>query len=227
MKRILAIAAISLTALLCASEISAQRLGVTAGANFTSMQNIDKSSATGYAVGVTSQFKLPLGFSIQPSLLYSSKVSEVGESALTAFKMNVGYLELPVSVQWGPDLLIFRPFVDVSPYIGYALHSNFKTVADDVDLGLDNLNQIKDEAMEEVKDGFRNMLNDLEYGLGVGAGVEVWRFQLLCRYNWNLGPLVKAVDTEVPQIVQNQINDAVKGKNFGGVSLTLTYMFGK
>jgi hypothetical protein len=141
--------------------------------------------------------------------------------------MNVGYLELPVSVQWGPDLLVFRPFLDVTPYVGYALHSNIKTVVDDVDLGFDNLNNIKDTAMEDVKKGFQNMVNDLEYGLGLGAGLEVWKFQVICRYNWNFGPLVKVTDSEVSEIVQNQIKDAVKGKNFGGVSLSLTYMFGK
>ena len=227
MKRIFAVIALCAMMLVSAINADAQRLGVTAGANFTSMQNIDQSSATGYIVGGTAQFKLPLGLSIQPSLLYSAKVSEVGSTALNTLKMNVGYLELPVSVQWGPDLLVFRPFLDVTPYVGYALHSNIKTVVDDVDLGFDNLNNIKDAAMEDVKKGFQNMVNDLEYGLGLGAGLEVWRFQVICRYNWNFGPLVKVTDSEVSEIVQNQIKDAVKGKNFGGVSLSLTYMFGK
>lgn len=227
MKRIFAVIALCAMMLVSAINADAQRLGVTAGANFTSMQNIDQSSATGYFVGGTAQFKLPLGLSIQPSLLYSAKVSEVGSTALNTLKMNVGYLELPVSVQWGPDLLVFRPFLDVTPYVGYALHSNIKTVVDDVDLGFDNLNNIKDTAMEDVKKGFQNMVNDLEYGLGLGAGLEVWKFQVICRYNWNFGPLVKVTDSEVSEIVQNQIKDAVKGKNFGGVSLSLTYMFGK
>ena len=227
MKRIFAVIALCAMMLVSAINADAQRLGVTAGANFTSMQNIDQSSATGYFVGGIAQFKLPLGLSIQPSLLYSAKVSEVGSTALNTLKMNVGYLELPVSVQWGPDLLVFRPFLDVTPYVGYALHSNIKTVVDDVDLGFDNLNNIKDAAMEDVKKGFQNMVNDLEYGLGLGAGLEVWRFQVICRYNWNFGPLVKVTDSEVSEIVQNQIKDAVKGKNFGGVSLSLTYMFGK
>ena len=224
MKRLLAIAAVVLAALVFTSEASAQRYGIKAGANFSSMQNIDKSSATGYFVGATSQFRLPLGFSIQPSLLYSAKVSEVGDNALTTLRMNVGYLELPVSVQWGPDLLLFRPFLDVSPYVGVALNSNVKTAADDADLGV--LNQTKDELLGEVKEGFHNMVNKLEYGIGIGAGLEVWRFQVICRYNWNFGPLVKA-SSDVPEVVQTQIKDAVKGKNFGGVSLSLAFMFGK
>lgn len=227
MKRLVAVIAVCAMTILSAVNANAQRVGLSAGANFTSMQNIDKSSATGYFVGATAQFKLPLGFSLQPSLLYSAKVSEVGSSALNTLKMNVGYLELPVSVQWGPDLLVFRPFLDVTPYVGYALNSNIKTVADDIDLGVGQLNQLKDEALNQVKDGFKSMVNDLEYGLGLGGGLEVWRLQVICRYNWNFGPLVKAVETGVTDVVQDQIKDAVKGKNFGGVSLSLTYMFGK
>lgn len=226
MKKIITVVAFLAMTLAGASEISAQKYGVMGGANFTSMRSIEKSSATGYYVGGTAQFKLPLGFSLQPSLIYSAKVSEVGDNALDTFRMNVGYLELPVSVQWGPDLLVFRPFLDVTPYVGYALNTNIRSVADEVDLG--GLNEIKDEALAEVKKGFGEMVNKLEYGLGIGAGVEVWRFQVICRYNWNFGPLVNATkDTEVPEIVQTQIKDAVKGKNFGGVTLSLAFMFGK
>ena len=42
-------------------------------------------------------------------------------SAQSSADLQVGYLEVPVSFQWGPDLLLFRPFLDVSPYVGYAL----------------------------------------------------------------------------------------------------------
>lgn len=227
MKRLVAVIAACAMAVVFAANANAQRFGISAGANFTSLQNIDKSSATGYFVGGAFQFRLPLGFSIQPSLLYSAKVSEVGSSVLNTFKMNVGYLELPVSVQWGPDLLLFRPFLEVAPYVGYALNSNIKTAADDKDLGFDGLNQLKDEALNTFKKGFSSMVNDLEYGLGLGGGLEIWRLQVICRYNWNFGPLVKAVDTGLSESVQSQINDALKGKNFGGVSLSLTYMFGK
>lgn len=227
MKRFFAVIAVCAVTMLSAFNASAQRFGVSAGANFTSMQDIDESSATGYVVGGTVQFRLPLGLSVQPSLLYSAKASEVGSTALNTLKMGVGYLELPVSLQWGPDLLLFRPFLDVTPYIGCALNTNIKTVADDVDLGLDGLNQIKNEALGAFKKGFDNMVNDLEYGLGVGGGLEFWRLQLVCRYNWNFGPLVKVDNKEVSEVIQQQINDAVKGKNFGGVSLSLTFMFGK
>ena len=228
MKRLLVVIVMLTAAVLCAVRASAQiNPGVIGGLTFSSanLKEFNRETMTQYHVGATVRFKLPMGFSIQPSLIYQVKGAKTEVLTIDS-EIKVGYLELPVSFQWGPDLLIFRPFVDVSPYVGYALHSNIKTVADDVDLGLDNLNQIKDEAMKEVKEGFRNMVNDLEYGLGLGAGVEVWRFQVLCRYNWNFGPLVNA-GTDVSPVVKDQIKDAIKEKNFGGVSLSLTYMFGK
>ena len=49
MKRIFAVIALCAMMLVSAINADAQRLGVTAGANFTSMQNIDQSSATGYS----------------------------------------------------------------------------------------------------------------------------------------------------------------------------------
>ena len=128
MKRILALVTVCALALLAASEMSAQKYGVIGGATFTSMQNVEKSGKTGFNIGATAQLKLPLGFSVQPSLIYNSKAAKVDGNLLST-SMNVGYLELPVSVQWGPDLLLFRPFVDVTPFIGYAVNSTIRTEA--------------------------------------------------------------------------------------------------
>jgi len=210
MKRIFAVIALSAMTLFAASEISAQKYGIIGGASFTSMQNVEKSSKTGFNIGATAQLRLPLGFSVQPSLVYNSKASEVGGDMINT-SMNVGYLELPVSVQWGPDLLLFRPFVDITPFVGYALNSTIRTQA---------LNAVEVVAKNEW-DAYS--MKRFSYGLGLGAGLEVWRLQLICRYNWNFGPLF---DTDGALNVQ-PVNDLFKDKNFGGVTLSLAFMFGK
>ena len=110
---------------LCGITVSAQpKWGVTAGLNFNTSKfsDIDVKARTGWNVGATCLVDLPLGFSVQPSLLYHQK----GANITDRVSQTMGYLELPVSVQWGPDLLIFRPFIDVTPYIGYALASDAK-----------------------------------------------------------------------------------------------------
>lgn len=209
MKRLVAALAFFALALVGASEISAQKYGIIGGATFTSMQNIEKSAKTGFNIGATAQLRLPLGFSVQPSLIYNSKAAQVGGDALAA-SMNVGYLELPVSVQWGPDLLLFRPFLEVTPFVGYAVNSTFKTEA------LNQATIIKNEW-----NSFN--MNRFAYGLGLGGGIEVWRFQVICRYNWNFGPLF---DADGSLNIQ-PVTDAFKDKNFGGVTLSLAFMFGK
>ena len=203
MKRFLAVTLLTAVCLLSAVQAHAIKYGVVAGATFSSLQNVEQSSKTGWNLGATAQFKLPLGFSIQPSLIYNSKVAGIDAGLATA-DITVGYVELPVSLQWGPDLLVFRPFLDVSPYIGYAVNNKVSLSSILTETELKNPN-----------------LQRFEYGLGLGAGLEVWRFQVLCRYNWNFGPLFNdGKELDIPQL-----KDALKDKNFGGVTLSLAYLF--
>ena len=191
--------------------------GIVAGANFNTIKNISPDLATGYHAGLTYKFNLPLGFAIQPSLLYNMKASLV-ENALAGnarFDYRMGYLELPVSFQWGPDLLLFRPFLDVSPYVGYALNNEFKaSPGNAVRLSADFVNKW---------DG----INRLEYGLGVGGGLEIWKVQIACRYNWNFGPLfdTSGKSATVGEIIANAKGSKLNDENFGGVSLSVALLF--
>lgn len=166
-------------------------------------------SAIGYNAGITYKFNLPVGFAIQPSLLYHSKASESDGGQFDG-DLKVGYLELPVSFQWGPDLLFFRPFLDVSPYLGYGLNHDFNFT----EFGTD-------ASTAEVKDSW-SLVNRLEYGLGLGAGLEVWKFQFVCRYNWNFGSLLTPEGKlNAPALLQKGLGD----ENFGGVTLSLALLF--
>ena len=186
-------------------QANAQKYGVVGGATFTSMSGIENSSKTGWNAGATVQFKLPLGFSIQPSFVYNAKASSV-DLLLGKTDFNVGYLELPVSLQWGPDLLVFRPFADISPYIGYALNSRLasETILSGVQAW-------------DVKDVHR-----FEYGLAVGGGIEVWRLQITCKYNWNFGPLF---GVQFPASLR-EVKDMLGETNFRGVTLSMAFLFG-
>lgn len=201
MKHLFSVMAAIAVMLFCASEVSAQKYGVIGGASFTSIQNIEESSKTGFSVGATAQFRLPLGFSIQPSLVYNQKSAQLAGDLLD---MSVGHLELPVSLQWGPDLLLFRPFLDVTPFVGYAVSSK---------IGIEDY----------IHTNWDEYMNKLSYGLGLGGGLEVWRFQLICRYNWNFGPLFN----EEGKMMIEPMTEMFKDKNFGGVTLSLAFLFGK
>lgn len=191
---------------LCGITASAQpKFGVTAGLNFNTSKftNIDVKARTGWSAGATCLLDLPLGFSLQPSLVYHQK----GANITDAISQNMGFLELPVSVQWGPDLLIFRPFLDVTPYIGYALSNDTKGVV--------------------TSPGHRRNLWDgkrrLEYGLGIGGGINVWKLQFIARYNWNFGSLYNVEGWEDIKPHLKGLN--ANNENFGGVTLSMAFLF--
>lgn len=192
--------------LLAGISASAQvRWGITAGLNFNTSKftEIEVKARTGWSVGGTCLVDLPLGFSVQPSLLYHQK----GANITDELAQNMGYLELPVSVQWGPDLLLFRPFLDVTPYIGYALYNKFSASM---------------AGLELSSSGWKGK-ERFEYGLGVGGGLNIWRLQIIARYNWNFGSLYNVQGWD--DIVPNLKGMSVMNENFGGVSLSMSYFF--
>lgn len=159
------------------------QFGVKAGMNFNSLGDVkadyDKSSIanslesavqnkTGFHVGVLYKFQIPLvGVAVQPELIYSQTKGDVKleYSGLSAIKseVSVDYLQLPVSLQWGLDLILLRPFIQVVPYIGYCIN--------------------KDTSIKDLK----LKTNDFNYGVGLGAGLDVWKLQVSGRYCWDLG----------------------------------------
>ena len=195
-------------------SVSAQvKFGVTAGMNFNSatIADVKMDAKAGWNVGATLQFNLPLGFSLQPSIVYMQKAagfttpelsSDFLENLKAEMVQTVGSVVVPVSVQWGPDLLVARPFVDVTPYVGYSLSNKVKT-----DLA----------GIEEVVKGG----NGLDYGLGIGAGVNVWKLQAIVRYNWNFGVLGNYKDFAGVNLGDIKTDS----ETFGGITVNLAFFF--
>ncbi len=213
--------------LLSGEGVSAQsRFGVVGGITFSNAekQSLNRSTMNKYHIGVTYQFKFPFGLSIQPALQYHVKGAKLGDVVSSEFvntcDLTVGYLELPVSVQWGPDLLLFRPFLDISPYIGYALNNRMDVYV------------AENSSVPGINASYRNIwsgadLRRLEYGVGVGIGLEIWKFQLIGRYNWNFGSLYNEhANLSASDIKLAMMKEAFsKGHNFGGFTLSLSFLF--
>ena len=199
-----------------AQRYNSARVGLMGGftSSSTSIKNADSKSVSLYHIGVTAEIPLLGGFAIQPGLLYQVKgmsadkfnSSSISES-LGSFETKVGYLEVPVQVQWGLDLLAFRPYVFAEPFVGFRVGQNTKG---------------------EVAGKLKDDLKKVEYGLGLGAGVDVWRFQLSVKYFWNFGKIYDK-DGNVGPIVDNAknvIKDAVNnGNNFNGVMVSAAFFF--
>ncbi|MCF0165889.1 MAG: PorT family protein [Bacteroidales bacterium] len=180
------------------------RVGIKGGIELTSMAGfnygkIDKpedvNTATGFNAGVAFSVHLAKGLTLQPELMYIRKSVRPVYNGKSSF-ISFDYMELPVNLQWGLDLILIRPFIMVSPYIGYAVRT------------------------EGVNELTKRFLRSFEWGIGVGGGVDLWRFQLQARYCWNLGSII---DTE--QVSEGVGYDRLFTGNFRGVEVSICFFF--
>ena len=81
---------------ICPFSMKAGDFGIVGGASFLELKNLNMSKTTGFHAGFTYKFNLPVGFSIQPSLVYQMKAAAT-ETDNVDVNLKVGYLELPLS----------------------------------------------------------------------------------------------------------------------------------
>lgn len=156
---------------------NAQGILIKAGYNYANMSfdksvtvSDMKSGRSGWQFGIGYQSEIASGFSFQPEIVY--KVS--GYKLSDATDLRLGYLEIPVNVQWGPDLVVARPFIFAGPYVGIKLTNSLKG----------SESQLSEEVIKHLKRA--------EFGLGVGLGVNIYKFQIAAKYNWNFGAIADA-----------------------------------
>lgn len=156
--------------LLSSFAANAEGLVVKGGLTYqrgSRLNDIKLDSFSSWHFGAGYQTDSHLGFTLQPELIYNVK----GVALKDAVSVRMNYLELPVNIQWGIDLLLLRPFIFASPYIGYSLGHKYSTESP--------INAQIEEA-----------LNNLEYGFGLGYGLEIGKLQITAKYNWNFGELL-------------------------------------
>lgn len=202
MKRIITLVAVAAASLLMAARAHAQ-FGIVGGitSSTTEMTTAeDVKSMSLYHAGLTYKFNLGAGFAIQPSVLYQVKGANLGElntASSDDFKVKSGYVEVPVGFQWGPDLMVFRPFVMAEPFIGYQVTSS--------DRGADSIEGWTEQAK-----------NKFEYGYAVGGGLELaGNIQLSVQWFNNMGSLVNSSSSDFSD----------KVKNFKGIKFSVAILF--
>jgi hypothetical protein len=156
---------LSLLALFLVIGLSAQtHFGIKGGLNFDNMKvkdvELKNNNSTGWHAGILLNAKLPLGLAFQPEVLYSVRSIDLSKG----YNVNFKYIEVPVNIQWGIDLILLRPFVMASPYFSYLLGIG------------DSKN--KWDGVKEV-----------DYGLGLGVGLDIWKLQVTGKYKWSFGNL--------------------------------------
>ena len=180
----------------------AEGFGLVGG--FTTSQlvvkEIDMKACTGFNAGVMYNIPLVSGLAIQPELLYNVKGASLDAIDL---KSQLGYVELPVQLQWGLDLIMLRPYVFAEPFVGYAVSGS--SILDREKMTLD-LNELKTR---------------LEYGFGLGAGVELMsRIQVSLKYFWNMENFNSAQG-----FIQGATDNIKDHKSFDGLAVSAAIIF--
>lgn len=188
------------------------KAGVKGGINFSSMSRFELgyisesvSTYTGFTAGVAFSFDLPVqGMTIQPELNYVSKGAMYRGPEDFRMDFRTDFIELPVNLQVGLDLILFRPYLMVSPYIGYAVY----------------------KLPERVRwDG----INRFQYGVGIGGGVDFWRLQLQVKYSWNIGQLIRGISQSGISYPEGTSGEGQTGSarlgNYRGLEVNLVFFF--
>ena len=150
------------------------RFGVVAGQNIATIKSKKGDSQdviTGLMGGVAAQIVWPKGFAIQPEVLYSKKGCMFTGVGL---RYNIDYIEVPVKFMYRLHMAEVKPFAFVAPYGAYAIK-----LTEDGDVTSD--------------DAYSSQIKKLDYGIGAGAGFDVWKIQLSFRYSWGFARVIDEV----------------------------------
>ena len=178
--------------------------GLTSSKTDVASATQDVKNIALYHAGVTCKLNIGAGFAVQPSLLYQvkgAKLENVGDTSVEQLKS--GYVEVPVSLQWGPDLVAFRPYGFVEPFVGYQISSS--------DKGISNFAEWSEQAK-----------NKFEYGFGIGGGIEVaHHIQISAQWFKNLGNMFG----DNAQSADAAWSEVKNFKNFQGIKVSLAILF--
>jgi hypothetical protein len=96
------------------------QLGIKAGANYANVtgSNLKTSPIVNYHAGLVAKIGISKGLSIQPELLYSTQGASY-ETALSDYKNELGYINLPVMLQIHLSKSIS---LDMGPQVGFLLN---------------------------------------------------------------------------------------------------------
>ena len=229
MKKIVAIIA----AALAFSAAASAQLGVIGGLTMSSADartdNFDPSTVSLYHFGVT--YNVDFGIlSVQPSVIYQVKGASLdkvlaGEEGSLSTKVvsNTGYVEVPVALKAGLDLVMFKPYVFVEPFLGFAVTTDENLKGDISLLGSGTAS----DKQSVVNKWSETAKNRLEYGFGVGAGLELsGHLQISAQYFLNLGNLYDEDGTVDIDAVARTVQASYKEKaNYKGFKISLAYLF--
>ena len=197
MKKLLTV----LAAVVVSATMAHAQIGIFAGytSSATNAQGAieDVKTASLWHAGVA--YKMDFGpLTVQPAVAYNMKGTNVWDKeGISSLEYRTGYVEASVGLQLGLDLMVARPFVVAEPFIGYQVYGN------------------------ETWENRQDVLNKLEYGFGVGAGVDfLQNFQVKIQWFKKMGSLATADATAL-----DGVQETIKNGNYQGIKISVGFFF--
>lgn len=206
-----------------AAESFAQTFGVKAGLNLSNILAKDDDETysedfkmnPGFHLGITAEFPFTDMISFEPGLLLSSKgtrISEeetyMGETYKYEQKVNLFYLDIPLTAKASFDIENARVYGVFGPYLGMGLSGKSKseetfmgeteTEEEDINWGSDKEDDLK----------------RLDFGLSVGVGVEINSIQIGLSYSLGLANI--SANTDGGSTTNNRVLGISIGYKFDG-----------
>ncbi len=178
------------------TKLIAQDFGIKAGLNLSNVLVKDDNHSysedfkmnPGFHVGLTAEFPFTDIFSFEGALLVSTKgfkVSEedsfFGQTIKYEAKQNLFYIDVPLTGKATFDFDGIKVYGAFGPYIGLGLVGKSKakvTIADET--------ETEEEDIKWGSDKYESDVKRLDFGLTIGAGVEINAIQVGLTYNLGL-----------------------------------------
>lgn len=191
---------IVIIAITMATESYAQIFGIRAGLNLSNMLDKDDEGTysndfkmkPGFNVGSTVEFPINEMFSFESGLLLSTKGYKLsgkdsyeGETWEYKESINLLYLDIPLSGKAYFDFKGTKVYGAFGPYLGFGLSGKYK------------YEEPGDSDKEDIKFGSdkeKDDLKRLDYGLTIGAGVELNSIQIGLSYDLGLANISTYTD---------------------------------
>lgn len=163
-----------LLAVVFSSSAQAQvlpKFGIKGGLNYSTFNNTDDVEyKAGFIVGAFVDIPIPATpVSVQPEVLYATYGTNIKNSDAS---LDISYLQIPVLLKFGFPTPAVSPNVFFGPYMGFKLKSEIKN--NDIAINLDDQTE------------------DTDFGVVVGAGVDISKLRVALRYTAGLTNVAKS-----------------------------------
>ena len=212
---------------LSANYVQAQfSFGVRAGLNLTNVsmkydggkdETLKPKYKHGFQIGIVGEYGISDNLSIQPSILFATQGYKLGPTEFIMDDMlgwkeevtvNINYLQIPVNAQYKMDLGGSSLLLQAGPYFGFAFGGKKKW-----EYFLNDNTTASSEGKTDLVFGSKeDQLSPLDFGLGIGVGLQIDAVQIGLRYNLGLANLCNIEKTTM---------------NNRGFTISATYFFGK